>query len=262
MTAQYGPHRWSAGWHDDGNNAAYRKARFTVADLTGARFVDCDMSKVKIVDGWLVDVDVSGHVENLVVNGVDVTAFVAAELDRRHPERVRLRQMRTADDHRAMWDVVERLWSETLARAERLPESALHERVDEEWSFVETLRHLVFITDAWARRTVLDEPMPYHRLGVTQTAYAPADAAGLGIDHGARPSLAEVVKVRADRMALMRGLVDDLTDEELGRECTRPPAPGYPAERRTVGECLGVVMQEECEHHRFAIRDLRTIEAR
>jgi DinB superfamily/Pentapeptide repeats (8 copies) len=256
MVAQYGPHRWSAGYHDDGNNDAFRGASFTVADLSGAKFVDCDMSQVKIVDSWLVDVNVSGYLSNFVVNGVDVTAFVDAELDRRHPERVQLRQMQTADDYRSMWDTIERLWSDTVARAERLPEPSLHERVDDEWSFVETLRHLVFITDSWASRTVLDEPMPYHRFGVTQTAYAPVGAAALGIDLDARPSFAEVMKARADRMALVRGIVDDLTSTELERVCTRAPAPGYPEESRSVGECLGVVMQEECEHHRFAVRDL------
>jgi hypothetical protein len=42
----------------------------------------------------------------------------------------------------------------------------------------------------------------------------------------------------------------------------RSPAPGYPEEPRVVGECLGVVMEEECEHHRFATRDLAVLEAR
>jgi len=261
MAAQYGPHRWSAGYHDDGNNAAYRGARFTVADLAGAKFVDCDMSQVKIVDSWLVDVTVSGYLSNFVVNDVDVTAFVNAELDRRHPERTQLREMRTADDYRAMWDTIEGLWSDTVARAEGLPEPALHQRVDDEWSFVETLRHLVFITDAWASRTVLDEPMPYHRLGLSQTAYAPEDAAALGIDLAARPSFAKVMTVRSGGMALMRGLVDGLTDTELNRICTRTPAPGYPEQPRPVGECLAVVMEEECEHHRFAVRDLAILQA-
>jgi hypothetical protein len=262
MPAQYGPHRWSAGYHDDGNNHTFRGARFMVADLAGARFVDCDMSQVKIVDSWLVDVNVSGYVSNFVINGVDVTAFVEAELDRRHPERVQLGRMRMAGDFRAMWDTIEGLWSQTVDRAGRLPESALHERVDEEWSFVETLRHLIYIADSWASRTVLDEPMPYHPLGIPQTAYAPADAAALGMDLDARPSFADVMKVRADRMTLVRGIVDGLTDSELARLCARSPAPGYPDEERAVGECLGVVMQEECEHHRFAVRDLAALEAR
>jgi hypothetical protein len=260
--AQYGPHRWSAGYHDTGDNDVYRGRRFMVADLSGARFVDCDLSNVKIVDSWLVNVDVSGYLENVVINGVDVTAYVEAELDRRHPERVQLRQMAKADDFRAMWDTVERLWSDTLARAQRLPEPALHERVDEEWSFVETLRHLIFIADSWASRTILDEAMPYHRLALTQTAYAPADARALGMDPDARPSLAEVLPVRAERMARVRAIVDGLTDAHLGQLCTRSPAPGYPEEARPVADCLAVVLEEECEHHRFATRDLAILEAR
>ena len=262
MTPQYGPHRWSAGYHDDGNNDAFRGATFMVADLAGARFVDCDMTGVKIVDAALIDVDVSGYVERLVVNGVDVTEFVDSELDRRHPERVQLREMGNADDFRAMWETVERLWADTVARAGRLPEAALQERVDGEWSFVETLRHLVFITDSWASRTVLDQPSPFHRLALPQTAYAPADAAALGMDLDARPSLAEVMAARADRMALVRGIFAGLTNAELGRPCTRSPAPGYPEEDRAVAECLAVVLEEECEHHRFAVRDLAVLEAR
>jgi len=256
MAAQYGPHRWSAGHLDDGNNDAFRGARFTVADLTGARFTDCDLTGVKIVDSWLVGVDVSGFVRQFVINGVDVTDYVEGELDRRHPERVQLREIRSADDFRAMWDTVERLWSETTARAQQLPERLLHDRVDEEWSFIETVRHLVWITDSWASRTVLDQPAPFHLLGLPQTAYAPADAAALGIALDACPSVEEVLAVRADRMAVVRGIVDGLTDADLARPCPRLPAPGYPAEPRFVGDCLGVVMEEECEHHRFAVRDL------
>lgn len=262
MAAQYGPHRWSAGYHDDGNNDAFRGKTFMVADIAGAKFVDCDMKQVKIVDSYLVDVDVSGYVENFVINGVDVTEFVAAELDRRYPERVQLREMSTADDYRAMWHTMERLWAGTAARAERLPDSARHERVDDEWSFVETMRHLIFITDSWASRTVMDEPRPYHRLALPQTAYAPKDAQALGMDLDARPSFAEVMEVRADRMALVRRIIDGLTDAELERVCMRSPAPGYPEEARTVGGCLEVVMDEECDHHRFAVRDLEALEAR
>lgn len=167
----------------------------------------------------------SGYVDRFTVNGVDITDFVAGELDRRHPERVQLREIADADDFRAMWDTVERLWSDVVVRAERLPESALDERVDDEWSFVVTLRHLVFITDSWLSRTILDEAMPYDRLGLPQTAYAPTDAAELGIDIDARPSYAEVMRRRADRVALVRRIVDGLADADLGRMCMRSPHP-------------------------------------
>ncbi|MFZ2048368.1 MAG: DinB family protein, partial [Trebonia sp.] len=167
---------------DDDGARAFRGASFTGADFTGANFRDCDLRQVKITDSWLVDVSLSGLVGNLVVNDVDVTAFVEGELDRRHPERVQLREKRTAEDYRAMWDRIERLWAETVARAGRLPEPALHRRVDDEWSFVETLRHLVFATDRWAGYMILDKPVPYHPLGLPQPGYTPADAAALGID--------------------------------------------------------------------------------
>jgi DinB superfamily/Pentapeptide repeats (8 copies) len=197
----------------------FRGATFTGADFTAANFRDCDLRQAKITDSWLVDVRMSGLVENLVVNDVDVTAFVEGELDKRHPERIQLRKMRTADDYRAMWDTLERLWAETVAGTERLPEPALHQRVDGEWSFVETLRHLVLATDKWAGYMILDKPMPYHPLGLPQPGFTPADAAALGIDLDARPPLAEVLEVRGTRMALVRGIVDGLTDDDLERVC-------------------------------------------
>ena len=207
---------------------AFRESRFTEADFAGAQFRDCDLSRVKITDSWLVGTSVSGMVDNLLVNDVDVTAFVSAELDNRHPERVQLREVRSAEDYRAMWRTIERMWASGAARVERLPDTARHERVDGEWSFVETTRHLIFATDAWASRTVLDQPMPYHRLGLTQTTYPPADAAGLGLEIDARPSYAEVMAVRADRQAVVRGILERLNDAELERVCPRAPAPGTP----------------------------------
>jgi DinB superfamily len=258
--AQYGPHRFTAGRDDDGDNAAFRGARFYVRDFTGAKFIDCDLTNVKVVDASLVDVDVSGYVEKLVVNGVDVTDFVATELDRRHPERVQFRQAETADDCRAVWDTIERTWSETIERAQQLPDQALYERVDDEWSFVQTLRHLIFITDAWASRTILDQERPYHPFGLPQTWYPSQDAAALGIDLEAHPSFKEVMQVRGERMAVVRRIMDSLTADEMERLCARSPAPGYPDEERSVVECLAVVMDEEIEHHRYATRDLAVLE--
>ena len=257
--AQFGPHRFYAG--EGGGSTRFRGARFDVADLRGARFTDCDMTGVTIRDGWLVDVSISGHLSNVTVNGVDVTGFVSEELDRRHPERVQFREGQSADDVRAIWDTIERLWAEATERAGRLPATALTQQVNEEWSFQQTLRHLVFITDAWASRTVLGEPMPYHPLGLPQSWYPAADAAALGIDLTAQPSYAAILAARAGRMAVMRRIVDGATDDSLGRLCERAPAPGYPDEERTVIGCIAVVMDEEIEHHRYAIRDLAVLEA-
>ena len=257
--AQFGPHRFSAG--KGGGSEEFRGARFDVADLRGARFTDCDLTGVTIRDGWLVNVSISGYLSNVTVNGVDVTDFVSAELDRRHPERVQFREGQTADDVRAMWDTIEWLWARAVERAGRLPAAALTQQVNEEWSFAQTLRHLVFITDAWASRTVLDEERPYHPLGLPQSWYPAADAAALGIDLTAQPGYAEILAARAGRMAVMRRIVAGLTGDGLGRRCRRSPAPGYPDEERTVIDCLSVVMDEEIEHYQFAVRDLAVLEA-
>ena len=257
--AQFGPHRFYAG--EGAGSEEFRGARFDVADLRGARFTDCDLTGVTIRDGWLVDVDISGYLRNLTVNGVDVTDFVGAELDRRHPERVQFREGQTAADFRAMWDTIERLWAEATERAGRLPAAALTQQVNDEWSFAQTLRHLVFITDAWASRTVLDEEMPYHPIGLPQSWYPTADAAALGINLATQPGYDEILAARADRMAVIRRIVTGLTDDGLGRLCQRSPAPGYPEEERPVAECLAVVMDEEIEHYRFAVRDLAVLES-
>jgi hypothetical protein len=258
--AQFGPHRFYAG--EGGGSTQFRGARFDVADLRGARFTDCDLTDVTIRDGWLVNVSISGYLSNVTINGVDVSDFVSAELDRRHPERVQFRAGQSADDFRAMWDTIERLWAQAAERASRLPAAALSEQVNEEWSFGQTLRHLIFITDAWAMRTILDEPMPYHRIGLPQSWYPDKDAAELGIDVSAEPGYDEILAVRADRMAVIRRIVAGLTDEGMGRLCRRSPAPGYPDEELPVAECLAVVMDEEIEHYRFAVRDLSVLEAR
>jgi len=259
LEAQFGPHRFYAG--EGGGSEEFRGARFDVADLRGARFTDCDLTGVTIRDCWLVNVSISGYLSNVTVNGVNVSDFVSAELDRRHPERVQFREGQTAADVRAIWDTIEWLWAQAIERAGQLPAAALTQQVNEEWSFAQTLRHLVFITDAWASRTVLDEEMPYHPLGLPQSWYPSADAAALGIALTARPGYAEILAARADRMAVMRRIVADLTDDSLGRICQRSPAPGYPDEERTVIDSISVVMDEEIEHYRFAVRDLAVLEA-
>jgi hypothetical protein len=243
----------------------FRGATFRNADLTGATFRECDLTGVRIIGSEVKHLQISGFdgvAGTVVVDDVDVTAFVAAELDARYPERVQLRGMRTADDHRAMWDTLEHLWAETVARAERLPQSALDERVAGEWSFVETLRHLVFATDGWVGRMVLQQPAPYHRLALPPTDHPLEHAPDLGVDLDARPSYAEVLAVYADRRALIRRVLTDLTDSDLDQVRTGELAPVWGPESRPVAHCLGVLLREHCEHRRFADRDLAVLEVR
>jgi len=244
---------------------AFRGAVFQSVDLSGAVFRDCDLSQVRITGSAITELRVSGHageIDRLVVNDVDVTGFVRDELDRRHPERVQLRAVRTPDDFRSMWTLLERLWEDAIARAELLPEAARNERVDGEWSFAETLRHLIFATDIWVGRMTRGEARPFHRIGLPTGDY-PADAAReIGVDPDERPSWGEIVEIRAGRAATMRDAVEGLTEAEFERIVSAEPAPTWGVQTRPVGRCLRVVLNEHCEHRRFALRDLAILESR
>jgi hypothetical protein len=172
------------------------------------------------------------------------------------------REATSPAEYRRAWDVIEKLWEATLDRAALLPEAALHERVDDEWSLVETQRHLLFASDAWLGNAVLEEVAPYHPLGFPSSGMPADQAAQLGLTLDATPTLDEVMEPRRRRMASMRRVVDGLTEAELDRSCGRKPADPYPDKEYVVRRCLTVVLKEEAEHHRYAVRDLAVLEAR
>ena len=248
---------------DYADTDAFRGAAFSRADLTGARFRDCDLTGVKIVSSLVAGLTINGfdgRAGKVVVDDIEVTEFVEAELDRRYPERARLRSVATAEDHRAAWDLLDHLWSDTIRRADSLPESLQHERVDDEWSFVETLRHLVFAIDVWLGRMILDEP--FHPLGLPPTDLPAGDAAELGLDVAATPTFDEMVAEHASARERVRALVAGLTDDQLAEVRTAVPAPAWGEESHSVAACLGVIFKEHCEHRRFAVRDLAVLEGR
>jgi hypothetical protein len=143
----------------------------------------------------------------------------------------------------------------------RRPGQLLHERVEDEWSFIETLRHLVFATDAWVKRTILLEPSPWDPLDLPHDEMR--DQPSVPRDRGARPSLDEVLALRADRMATVRRVIADLTDEGLAgmtEPVTEPgcPEPGIFA----VRDCLQIILNEEWEHRQYVERDFDTLTSR
>ena len=241
-------------------NRDLRGSRFENVDLSGTRLLNVDLTGSVIRGAILVDVDIDAHIENLRINGVDVVPLVEAELDRRYPERAKLRPT-DPDGYREAWAVIEGLWPTTVDRARRLPPELLHERVDGEWSFVETLRHLVFATDAWVRRAILGDPAPYDALDLPATDMGYVE--GVPNDPDARPELDEVLALRADRMGTVREVIASLTDEQLAGTTEPVDAPGYPApDAYPVTRCLRAILNEEWLHRQYAERDLAVLESR
>ena len=122
-----------------------------------------DLHRLKIRGAELVDVEIDGEVQNVTVNGVDIGPLIEGEMARQDPDYSKMSPT-TADEFREAWDVVERRWRRAVARARRLDPLLLHERVDDEWSFIETLRHLCYATDAWVNRVYLGNPDPWSPL--------------------------------------------------------------------------------------------------
>src|SRR5215207_6553430 len=105
----------------------FRGARIHLCELAGLEIRDCEVSGLKIVDCYGGDVSLGGDLARVVVNDVDVTGYVEAELDRQHPARRLARDAESADEYRAAWDAIEALWAATLDRARLMPEAMLHE---------------------------------------------------------------------------------------------------------------------------------------
>ena len=235
-------------------------AQFRSVDLSGAQFRDVYLNGVVMRGVELVSVDIYGEILNLTVNGVDVGPLVTAELDRRYPDRVKMRPTDPAG-FREGWDVVERLWSGTVERARHLPPQLLHESVDGEWSFIETLRHLAFATDCWIRRAILGDPSPWDALDLPWDGMP--DTPGVPRDRDVRPSLERVLELRHDRMSSVRQVIEGLTDESLDGHTEAVEGPGWPEPRNyPVRECLLTILNEEWEHRLYAERDLDALEKR
>lgn len=237
---------------------------YTEENLSGARFRRVDLRGV-LLEGArlrgveLVDVDIYGELRSVSVNGVDIAPLVEAELNRRMPDRAKMRPTDT-EGFREAWTILERLWAGTVERARTFPEEDLHRSVDEEWSFIQTLRHLGFASAAWVGRMVLGNVAPWHPLDLPWDEAPGWD--GIPWDRGARPSLDEVLALRRQRQQMVREVLESLTDEQLGTTVTRTE-PGWPqAEDFPLAECLSIVLNEEWEHRLYAERDLTELEKR
>jgi hypothetical protein len=225
--------------------------RFEEEDLTGAEFRECDLSRSRLVGVVMQDAEIDGLITNLVVNGVEVTGYVEAELDRRHPVRLLIRSDEPAD-LREGWRQLRADWAATVERVRSMPAGSEHQGVDGEWSMVETLRHLVFVHDSWFRRCVLGVTEPFTAIGLAPP-FVPDQ-----LDPTARPSLDEVLGVRDRQAAELEAWLAAVTPELLAQPAPVPDDDRWPAyaKGKTVRQCFGVVLNEEWAHHGFCVRDL------
>jgi hypothetical protein len=238
-----------------------RKAEFRGVNLSGARFVESNLSGVVMrgVDIAGSDIDAPWLLEDgsvLRVNGVDVAPFVDAELNRRFPGRAE-RRAEDPDGLRAAWAALKRTWAATLERAAAMPAGTVDISVDSEWSFAQTLRHLVLATDMWLGRGIMELEQPFHPLGLM--GGGSEGGFDMSVFTTDTPTYAEVLEVRAGHVAMVGDFLAAVTPEDLAATRKNPHNPEY---LQTVRSCLHVILEEEWEHHRFAVRDLDAVEAK
>lgn len=228
--------------------------RFEQVNLSGTRVHGAFLIGTKVTDAWVHSLDLSGNIQSLVVNGIEVAGYVQAELERRYPELGYLDSKDVPGLQRA-WAKVQEIAAATLDTAQRLPPPMLDESVDDEYSYLQTLRHLVFAADRWITGPVLGEADQFHPLGYPYDSAPPAERAPLDLD--ANPTLDDVLEIRAERTGFVDTLVREATDESLARVVDSPNGG-----TTTVGDCIRVVMLEEWWHHHYADRDLAVLASR
>ena len=94
-------------------------AMFWGADLSGAGFRDVNLTGATISHAWFVNVDIDALIDAVVINGVDVTAYVN-ERDPWYPLRAMLRAS-NPEDMRATWAALEEEWAKTIDDGDSAP---------------------------------------------------------------------------------------------------------------------------------------------
>lgn len=232
-------------------NSSLRGARFVGSDLSGVVVRGSDVQGAEIESPWLFDGD-----EPLLINGVDVIPLIDAELNRRFPGRAQ----RGATDPaglQAAWASLESAWASSVERVATMPAGTSEVSVAGEWSFAQTLRHLVMAIDTWLGRAILRQEQPYHPLGQPNDDYA-ADGHDPAVFATRAPAYAEVLEVWGAKMTSVRDFLATVTPEELAAPRQNPWAPDH---AESVLSCLHTILDEAWEHYRYALRDLTAIEA-
>jgi uncharacterized protein YjbI with pentapeptide repeats len=223
-------------------------ATFENVNLAGATIRNANLEGLRIEDA---------NIKGLTVFGFRVDELIEAELDRRDPERARLR-MRDLYDPEAVREVVARVEELRAAFRQRLRATdagmlAARPSADE-WSALENVRHMLFAEDLYLNRFILQNDKPLNRLGLLPDFMQPTEGfEDVGREPGddrsaeaSRRSLETVLAAWDAVHADMQAFLADLTPERL-QSTARNLDGGV---RGTVGEMLQVLARHDLEHMR------------
>ncbi|NHN57105.1 hypothetical protein G9U51_15145 [Calidifontibacter sp. DB0510] len=93
--------------------------------------------------------------------------------------------------------------------------------------------------------------------GIDVVPYA-EDGYDLSVFTSGTPAYADVLEAFAGRQAMVRDYLASVTPQDLTVERVHPWSPQH---TETTLHCLHTILEEEWEHHRYAVRDLDRIAA-
>jgi uncharacterized damage-inducible protein DinB len=243
---------------------------FRDVNLGGATFEDVNLAGVTICDANLAGTTIrnanleglcieDANIDGLTVFGFRVDELIEAELDRRDPERARLK-MRAPYDPGAVREVMARLEELRAAFRQRLRATdagLLAARPDaDEWSALENVRHMLFAEDLYLNRLILQNDKPWNKLGLLPDFLLSREGyEGVGSESSGdlETVLAAWDAVHAD----MQAFLVDLTPEKL-----HSLARNLDGELvKTVGEILQGLARHDLEHIRQAEAALARLES-
>ncbi len=143
---------------------------FRCVNLCQAVFDDVNLEGARIGNANLKDLSIDdAFIGGMTVFGIRVDLLIAAELDRRDPERVRLRMSDSSDPEevRAVMKRLDEVWSEfcqVLRSTE--PELLTTRPSPGHWTVIKIVRHLVFAEDLYLNRWILGNDEPWSTVGL------------------------------------------------------------------------------------------------
>jgi hypothetical protein len=223
---------------------------FHNVNLQGAMFQDVNLAEARICNANLMNFTIEdANIHGLTVDGFRVDQLIEAELDRRDPERGRLRMTDCFDPEcvRAVLSHLGEVRAGFTAFLRGTEPAWLTTRPDpEHWSVVEHLRHLIFAEDLYLNRWLLQNNEPWCKLGLRPEFLAD------------NPSYAEVGSQPSDDIevllaaweaihARMVHFVAAVPAEELHRDTSK-----LDFGQGTVGKVLQTLSLHDLDHIRQA----------
>jgi hypothetical protein len=233
-------------------------AVFRDVNLAGAVFDDVNLAGGSIRDATLENFSIDdAYIKGMTIYGIRVDLLIEAELDRRDPERVRLRM---DDPHdlesvKVMMDRLDELragFYDLLRSTE--PRILTAQPGPDCWSVIEILRHLIFAEDLYLNRWILRNDQPWNPVGLLPT-FIQDDPVYDGVGGEPTEDLEFILSAWDEIHAQMREVSARLTPDEL-RKDTSDTDFG----QGTVGGILQGLARHDLSHIRDVEKLIRELE--